>query len=925
MSMVHVAARFDLFRADADCLFSVPHGETVAELVERCRPPEWFPLAGHVAIRTAAGVAEIPRENWHRVRPKPGVAVAVYVLPMGGAGRGGGGRSSGKNVLTTVATLAVLAAATAVSAGLLGPAAAGTIGTGLLGSSFAAGGIGATLLGAGIGIVGSLAINALAPPPIAANAQSAQSVSPASSGVDSVAQRIAGVNGNALSRGSQVPCIVGTMVASPPLLARPYTSFENGDSFAHAVVGLWGRHDVQDIKINGTDVALVPDLDLEVFEGLPSDGKITLAPNTIIEDRTVGQLSEWKLDRTNVTTVQTPSDPASSFPIWHYATTDGSADRVVIRVNFPSGIVWNDTATGTQSRLGVPLRIAMRRVGDTAWIKLPEIHYSDPDATVRAITQQITIDWESRVPNQKTTLNTSFYSYRAYGFTGGGAGSWTPDSYFVSSPTEYLPENTSITADGVIFHLADSAIPRGQYEIRVMRGLAYTNIAAPPASHPGRLFDSADATVPIAQRDKVSTIYVETVQTFRQAYPINQSQPLTLIAIKGRGLQLESISATFTSYAPLWTGSAWASTASPTNNPAAIYRRMLTDYHAVTGKLPASMRDDAGLGAWFEHCAAKGYEVNAVLDGGTLQENLQLVAAAGWALPLFGQTWGVIIERDRSAETPVQLMTPLTGRGLQWEKAFDALPHAIAAEFTDASRGYVPRDDVFIYRSGFDALNATDYETVNYKGITSEAQARARAKLDMGQLLYRRTTYKLEIWIEHLMARRGDLVLLSHDSLGTRYAFARIVEVTRSGPNIVSVRLDQAIEIPAGPGDLFSMGDLFGGGGPTPWVQTNMVQSNFVGAGQLGADLFRNMTSAAVAIRHSTGQSITYPVADPAGGFVLTFDAPFADPGTILPGCVVAVGARGLATRRCLVFDVQRTDLETATVTLIDEAPQLYM
>lgn len=886
MKGVLVAARFDPFRAEPERVFEAEPGLTLQEIVERCHPPEWFPAVGHVAIRTAAGVAEVMPENWCRVRPKPGVAVAVVALPRGG----GGGRNGGKNVLVTVAAIAVLAAATAISGGLLGPA-----GLGLFGAAFAAGGLGATLLGAGVGIVGSLAINALAPPPVAPN------VAAAEAGADTAAQRIAGVNGNVLSRGAQVPCVVGTMVASPPLLARPYTSYVNGDQYAHAIVGLWGRHAIANIKINGTDVALVPDLELETFEGLVTDAKITVAPNTVIEDRTIGQLSEFKLNRSDPTVVVDTGNAAECFPQWHYATTDGSADRIIIRATFPSGIVWNDAGSGTQKDLGVPLRIAMRKVGDVSWINLPEIHFTDSAATVKAITQNIVIDWESRQPNQRQTVNADYHTYRVYGYTGGGGGSWTPDAFFQQGATDYTPANASIGTDGVTFHLADSTFPRGQYEVRVMRGLAYEPIVTGATSHPGRLFDSADTTVPFSQLDKVSALYVETFQTFRRAYPLNQTQPLTLIAIKGRGLQLESISATFTSYAPIWTGSAWDTTASQTSNPAAIYRRMLIDYHAITGKLPDALRDDANLGAWYDQCVSRGLTVNAVLAGGTLQENLQLVAAAGWAVPLYGQKWGVVMERDRSAETPVQLMTPLNGRGLVWQKTFETVPHAIAAEFVDASQDYKLRDDVFIYRTGYDALTATDYQTVNYQGITSEAAARARAELDLGQLLYRRTTYKLDIWIEHLMARRGDLVLLSHDSLGTRYAFSRIKAVTTSAGNIVSVTLDEAIELPSGPGDLFSLANLFTAG-----------------------DLFQNFTSAAVAIRHSTGQAITYAVNDPAGGAVLTFVTPFADPGTIVPGCFAAIGALGLATRRCLVFDVQRTDLETATVTLVDEAPQLY-
>lgn len=897
--MIHVAAKFDPFKAGPDRAFLADPGATIAELVERCQPPEWFDLVGHVAIKTPTGIAPVARDKWERVRPKAGTLVAIYCLPMGG-----GRKAGGKDPLTTVATIAVLAAATAVSGGLLGPAAAGTIGTGLLGGAFAAGGIGAALAGAAVGIAGSLAISALAPPPIAANLKDANRDTPSLTS--------AGVTGNAIARGAQVPTIAGTIVASPPYVARPYTSFSNGDTYSHAIVGLWGQHNVVNIKINGTDYTLIPDLQIEVMKGasvtqsvraaskdpnadltvaqVSTDPKVTVAPDTVIEDRTIGQLSEFQ------------SADASDAAIWHYATTDGPADKIIIRIVFPSGLLQGSTV------IGVPLHVAMRKVGDTDWINFPEIHYSDRTASTQSKTQQIVIDWLSRTPNGASTSNASYYTYSALSV----AGDWTPHSYFQSTPTDPTPVNTSLDRDGVTFHLADSSFPRGEYEIRIMRGLAYEKASFTPTTYLygstaanffGPVFNNTVGAF-ISQDGKVSLMMAEVVQTWREDYPLNSTEPMTLIAIKGRRLQLESISAQFTSYAPIWTGTAWSTTPLPTSNPAAIYRRMLIDYNYVTGRLPDSMRDDDGLAAWYNHCVAKGYSINAVIDGGTLQEGLQMVAAAGWALPLYGQKWGVIIEKDRSAESPVQMLTPLTGRGLQWEKTFDTLPHAIAAEFLDASREYKQRDDVFIYRTGYNALNATNYETINYKGIVSEAQAVARAKLDLGQVLYRRTSYKLDIWIEHLMARRGDLVLLSHDTLGKRYGFARVLSVTKSGANITGVVLDQGIEIPAGAADLFSVSSLFSIG------VTN--------------DLFQNYTAVSASIRHSTGSAITYPVSNPAGGATLAFETPFADPGTILPGCVVAVGARGMAARRCLVFDVTRNDLETATVTLVDEAPEIY-
>jgi hypothetical protein len=180
------------------------------------------------------------------------------------------------------------------------------------------------------------------------------------------------------------------------------------------------------------------------------------------------------------------------------------------------------------------------------------------------------------------------------------------------------------------------------------------------------------------------------------------------------------------------------------------------------------------------------------------------------------------------------------------------------------------------------------------------------------------------VWLEHLLAKRGDLILLSHDTLGARYGFGEIKAVTKSGANIVSVTLDTAIDLPAGPGDLFSMGDLFGGVDITNFAQPGIFQPGFFADVRFPRDLFADVKTAAVAIRDSTGHAVTFPIQDLNGSKVLTFETPIPDTGLIVPGCIAAVGARGMATRRCLVFDVKRNDLETATVTLVDEAPEIH-
>lgn len=130
-----------------------PPGSTIADIIQPLRNlPRGF----------AEGVGEarlngdlIPRELWPRVKPKPGTGLTLYTPLRSG---GGGGGAGGKNTAALIAVISVLLVATAVSGGLLGAYGIGT--TGLLGTLFTGGNIGASIAGASIGIGGTLRIGA---------------------------------------------------------------------------------------------------------------------------------------------------------------------------------------------------------------------------------------------------------------------------------------------------------------------------------------------------------------------------------------------------------------------------------------------------------------------------------------------------------------------------------------------------------------------------------------------------------------------------------------------------------------------------------------------------------------------------------------------------------------------------------------------
>src|SRR5204862_4286998 len=97
---------------------------------------------------------------------------------------------------------------------------------------------------------------------------------------------------------------------------------------------------------------------------------------------------------------------------------------------------------------------------------------------------------------------------------------------------------------------------------------------------------------------------------------------------------IASISATFKSFVNTWNGVDW-STYAISNNPAALYRSVLKNdsINTLNAKpLDNTIIDDAILEDWYDDCAARGLECNAIVAD-SVENVLKLIATAGWAIP----------------------------------------------------------------------------------------------------------------------------------------------------------------------------------------------------------------------------------------------------------------------------------------------------
>ena len=309
------AARFD---------FQLPAGLTVAEMIEAVQPDPVLRLHAHVYI----GPDYVPRDLWHRVRPKPGARVAVRIVPMDPGGEGG------KDPLRIVLTIAVIAAAFVLPELLFTTA---FLNATVIGSLTVG-----TLVSAGIGLVGTLLVNAIVPP-----SRPKLSGLTGDQGRDSPTLFIAGARNRALPFGV-VPRVLGKHRMVPPLGAKQFTEIVGADQFVNALV-TWGYGplDITDLKIGETPIGSFEGVTIETRQGFPSDAPLTIFPDDVFEEP-LSILLEQSVS-------------------WQSRTGQPSTDSISVDIVFGSGLVSFDNQ-GAKSSRTVAVEVEYSVAGAGAWV-----------------------------------------------------------------------------------------------------------------------------------------------------------------------------------------------------------------------------------------------------------------------------------------------------------------------------------------------------------------------------------------------------------------------------------------------------------------------------------------------------------------------------------------------------------------------------
>lgn len=336
---------------------SVLEGTTLADIVARAG----VPAAYHSHVRVWIDDEEVDRAVWHRVRPKPGRYVYVRVTPQGGG-------NGGKNILASILMLVVT-----VAAAFFAPMIAGALFPGLTGAGLK---IATSLIGAGLSMLGAMAISALIPPPKVED-----------QGFPGMRALLSGVR-NQFQPYAEIPRIFGKRRVYPLQAARPYTEAQGKNRFLRVLLAVgWGPLQISDLKIGDTPISNYEAVTYQVREGWHADhaqfgafpgGKSPDTPQTLFtrsvqEENFSVLLEDAGWDEANNEPIDAPGP-------WEVRVTDLDTSEVSVDVTFPYGLArFNDNGGTEEVELNV--NVQYRLVGSATWIDAVWEGPDDDDGT----------------------------------------------------------------------------------------------------------------------------------------------------------------------------------------------------------------------------------------------------------------------------------------------------------------------------------------------------------------------------------------------------------------------------------------------------------------------------------------------------------------------------------------------------------------
>ncbi len=259
-------------------------------------------------------------------------------------------------------------------------------------------------------------------------------------------------------------------------------------------------------------------------------------------------------------------------------------------------------------------------------------------------------------------------------------------------------------------------------------------------------------------------VYLTALRSIRHADPINMDVPVCKVALRVKASdQLTGVIDQYNSlaeaYLPVWDGAAWGEQL--TRNPSWAYVEVLRG--AANLRAVSDDRLDLDIFmAFAQRCDEQGWRYDRVVDTrGTVFERLTEIAATGRAsFGMRDSLYSVVMDRPQTAIR--QLITPRNSWGFQGSKEFLRPIHAYRVRFINEDAGY-DLDEIPAYDDGYDKSNATEFEALDVAGVAGAEQAYKEGRYRLAVRRLRPEVFKRSMDVEHLVANRGDLVLVQDD------------------------------------------------------------------------------------------------------------------------------------------------------------------
>ena len=836
---------------------------------------------------------EVPSEEWGTTIPQAGSFVEFLVAP----GKGGGG----KNILSTVLMVAVVAAAVATQQWYLTSFGSATFtagaGTSLMGGTVSGAAASAFVgMGAATWTAGTLAASALAgmavltigtyaASKICPMVTSPQQQLSSSSAQSSQVYSLTGA-GNTVNPFGYIPLVLGKYRFAGPLGAKSWTKQEGDDQYFYMLV-VWGHPDmsVTDFRIGDTPLSNFTGVD-HVFHGSTTGNDLKYFGRSYNEQSVGASLKQNQ----SVTRVVGECD-SISVDIYSPAMADVSsgnpaATSATFRIEYAPVGTENWQSYQVSTRFYAPAQYRDCYTGasqndawatsDGTWhVRQSGADWNNPNWTAGKI-QASDPHWNPYpIERYKDKHKHHEWWFRASTYDAGAS----------SDITISAAQTTPLTRS------YEWAVPHGEYQVRITR-------------------TSADSTSSTLYNDLTWSVAraITNVPAFNTPIPICVSE-LRIKASEQLSGYVDNFNALCQSIFPVYnpTTKSWTIDSDGgydrdyTQNPADILRYLFTSKHALLNPYSYDKIDDAALANMAQWCIDRDLHFDFVCDSeASAWTRWTSVASAGRGSVTTDNDglFGVVVDNDR--KSIVQMFTPRNSWGFTINREFYKMPHALRVAFNDETNDY-EEEEGFVYADGYNSSNATDIVEWNVTGKTRWADVYRMGRYYLASTKLRPITITLSTDWEWLMCRRGDVVAVSHDVLMNTFGTARVVALIYSSADGSRVYVHRDEDIPTD--------------GSLP-----------IGVQLDDTVVFSEQASFGIAIRGTTGAVLTYQVEAPYGEE--TDEMIFVNPITSVQvpyiGALASVAIFGNETAKYLVASISVSNDNSAELTLVPWAmPEL--